>query len=613
MTETVATEPETQVVPTPDQAPRRRRVEESSRRLVLTVVGGAVLVGCVCLFASSFQQYLFGLVLIYGLSALGLDWLMGRAGQVSIGNGALMAVGAFVTGAVADKTWAPFPVPLIASAIAGAVVGLIIALPSLRLKGIYFALVTLALQFIVAFGAQRYEAHTNQVSGITVQPPRLGALTFSYGPSYVLLLAVVVGVAMLLLRNMYRRLPGRMWLAIRESELAASTIQVDVRRWKLSAFIGSSTIIAVSGSLLAYYTGTVSSDNFSLEFAITFVVMIIVGGVGSMGGALLGAAVVTLVPQALAQLSNLNPSSVWLSANLPVIQNGIYGFIVLLVLLFLPKGVLPSLRGLATRIRSRHSDRGANEVSDGNASTWTTAGVKARPAEAGRGADRAFETDGDLVLHNVRVRYPNGALALSQIDLTIPSGDVVAVVGRNGAGKSTLLRAIGGFFATENVTVSGSARLFGHELIGATPLSTSKLGVVLVPERDKVFPNLTVADHIRHLGNLEAARSAVPDAWKIIETRWASQAGLLSGGERQLLALVMAASLQPAVLLVDEMSLGLAPAMTQRVAEAICQLHAARPMTIVLVEQNVAVASSLSDRVYHLENGKLDPDAGVNR
>jgi branched-chain amino acid transport system permease protein len=535
---------------------------------------------------------------------------MGRAGQVSIGNGALMAVGAFVTGAVADKGWAPFPVPLIASAVAGAVVGLIIALPSLRLKGIYFALVTLALQFIVAFAAQRYEADTNQVSGITVAPPTMGSLTFSYGPSYVLLLAAIVAVVMLLLRNMYRRLPGRMWLAIRESELAASTIQVDVRRWKLSAFIGSSTIIAVSGSLLAYYTGTVSSDNFSLEFAITFVVMIIVGGVGSMGGALLGAAVVTLVPQALAQLSNLNPSSVWLSANLPVIQNGIYGFIVLLVLLFLPKGVLPSLRGLAIRIRSKRSDRGVDEVTGGDGSAWpTVTSLDPHPAAAGDGADN----DVDLVLRNVRVRYPNGALALSHIDLTIPAGDVVAVVGRNGAGKSTLLRAIGGFFATENVAVSGSARLFGHELIGATPLSTSKLGVVLVPERDKVFPNLTVADHIRHLGNLEAARNAVPDAWKIIETRWASPAGLLSGGERQLLALVMAASLEPAVLLVDEMSLGLAPAMTQRVAEAIRQLHAARPMTIVLVEQNVAVASSLSDRVYHLENGKLDLDAGVNR
>ena len=157
------------------------------------------------------------------------------------------------------------------------------------------------------------------------------------------------------------------------------------------------------------------------------------------------------------------------------------------------------------------------------------------------------------------------------------------------------------------VTSSGSVRFAGHELVGATPLQTSRLGVVLVPERDKIFPSLTVADHIQQLGAVDAARAALPDAWPIIERRWRSPAGLLSGGERQLLAIAMSASLEPELLLVDEMSLGLAPVMIDRVADAIRQLHANRSVTIVIVEQNIAVASALADRVHRLDGGLVGP------
>ena len=574
-------------------APAQARGRSNWSRPGVAALCGALLIAAVCLFGSTFQQYLLGLVLIYGMSALGLDWLMGRAGQVSIGNGALMAVGGFLTAGMSRLDWAVFPVPLVASAVVGAGVGLVIALPSLRLSGVYFALVTLALQFLVVFGAQRFEAATGEVSGLVVRAPSIGGFTFEYGPSYVLLLAAVLGVVMLALRNMYRRLPGRMWLAIRESELAASTIQVSARRWKLSAFVGSSSLIAVSGSLLAYYMGTVSSDTFTLDFAITFVVMIIVGGMGSMGGALLGAAVVTLAPFGLRLLANLDPNSLWLQTNLPVVQNGLYGFIVLLVLLYLPRGVIPTAAGFVTKAARQRSGTPAP-----TGTARTTARVEpsaAVPPTAG------------LVITDLHVTYRNGARALDGAGMAVGAGEVVAVVGRNGAGKSTLLRSISGFFATEQVTSRGSVRFAGTELVGASPLRTSRHGIVLVPERDKVFPSLTVADHIRHLGDVDAARAALPEAWPIIERRWRAQAGLLSGGERQLLAIAMAASLEPDLLLVDEMSLGLAPVMIDRVADAIRQLRASRPLTIVIVEQNVAVASALAERVHRLEDGRIRP------
>jgi ABC-type branched-subunit amino acid transport system permease subunit/ABC-type branched-subunit amino acid transport system ATPase component len=577
----------------------------AERRRRTALIGSAVFVVLLlwsCVFATSFQQYLLGQVLIFGLSALGLDWLMGRAGQVSVGNGALMAVGAFLTGAIADKSWAPFPVPLIIAGLAGGAVGFLIGIPSLRLKGIYFALVTLALQFIVVFAAQQYEQRTNQVSGVTVAPPSIGGYSFTPGPAYLIMLAAIVGIVMILLYRTYGRMPGRAWMAIKESELAASTIQVDVRAWKLKAFVGSSMIISVAGSLLAYYTGLVSSDTFSLEFAITFVAMTIIGGVGSMSGALFGAAVVTLAPQALSGLSSLNPGSLWLSSNLPVIQNGIYGLLVLLVLLFLPKGVLPSLYDLAVKLRHRRSPKTPSAAGSRSAQRLAVQDRPVAPATPTRanGPDR-------LLIRDLDVRYSNGARALIGVNLGLEFGRTIAVVGRNGAGKSTLLRSIGGFFATENVSTRGSISLGEREILGASPLSTSKLGVVLVPERDKIFPSLTVAEHLKYIGDVDAAREAIPEAWPIIEKRWRSEAGLLSGGERQLVALAMAASLRPRLLLIDEMSLGLAPVMIAQVTEAIAQLQSHRAMSIIIVEQNVVVATGLADRVYQLASGVLGP------
>jgi len=597
--------PTSVTVPAPVPSPSMDRREQVPWMRLAPGLAIAAMAVVVSVFGSTFSQYLYGLVIIYALSALGLDWLMGRAGQVSIGNGAIMAVGAYFT-AVLSQHGLPFPVPLLLSGVAGAVVGLLIALPSLRLRGIYFALVTLALHFLVVFGARQYESHSGQISGVHVKRPTLGSLHFKYGPSYVILLSILLMITVYVLGNMYRRLPGRMWLAIRESELAASTIQVEVRRWKLMAFVGSSILIAMSGSMLAYYTGSVSADAFPLEFAITFVVMIIIGGMDSMAGAIAGAALVTLAPQALANLSKLAPHSVWLKQNLPAMENGLYGLVLMIVLLYLPRGLVPSVtaagRAVTRRVRSRRNALRTPATLPVPAASAVPA-VPARPASP---AERpAADATAAVCIRGLEVVYSNGAHALNGIDLTVQPGDITAIVGRNGAGKSTLLRSMTGFFGTERVSRSGSVTILGREIIRETPVRTSRLGVVLVPERDKVFPSISVGDHLKHLGDVDAARELLPAVWQTLERRWKSSAGLLSGGERQLLALAMAASLRPKIMLIDEMTLGLAPVMINRVAETIAELHRRSDISIVIVEQNVAVAATLAGIVHHLENGEI--------
>ena len=141
----------------------------------------AAAVTLVFTWGSSFHLYVGGIVIIYAISALGLEWLMGRTGQVSLGNAALMAVGAYTTAIVAPESWAPFPVPIVISALVGAVIGFIVGLPALRLRGVYLALATLALHFIVVFAADRYQKDTGSISGLSVPVAEIGGVRLRAG------------------------------------------------------------------------------------------------------------------------------------------------------------------------------------------------------------------------------------------------------------------------------------------------------------------------------------------------------------------------------------------------------------------------------------------------
>jgi ABC-type branched-subunit amino acid transport system ATPase component len=211
-----------------------------------------------------------------------------------------------------------------------------------------------------------------------------------------------------------------------------------------------------------------------------------------------------------------------------------------------------------------------------------------------------------LQVRELRLVYRSGACALEGIDLEVRPGEVVALLGRNGAGKTSTLRAVSGFFVADKVTLTGAVRFKGADILAASPTKTAHLGVILVPERDKVFPNLTVAEHLRMCGDrAESRRNEVLELFPALRTRLSSPAGLLSGGERQMLALAMAWCLEPQLLLIDELSLGLAPAVVKRLMSTVRSLSESSQVPILLVEQNVSAAQEIADRVYILEAGRI--------
>ncbi|MHB8246009.1 MAG: ABC transporter ATP-binding protein [Acidimicrobiales bacterium] len=213
-----------------------------------------------------------------------------------------------------------------------------------------------------------------------------------------------------------------------------------------------------------------------------------------------------------------------------------------------------------------------------------------------------------LEIEDIAVTYDGSIHGLERASLEVDAGEVVALVGPNGAGKTTLLRAIAGFLPGEGARIDrGQVRLFGQSLAGKRPWRIAKAGVAFVPERDKVFPGLTVAEHLQ-LGCRSGGRG---DAWKVglshfpvLEPHLGRQAGLLSGGQRQMLAIAAALGARPRLLLVDELSQGLSPGIAAELARSVASLKN-EGMAVLIVEQNARLASEIADRIGVLEHGIL--------
>lgn len=279
-------------------------------------------------------------VLLASVGAIALMLLTGYAGQISLGHAGLLAAGAFTAGILFKEFGAPFWITLPASALTGALLGVIFGLPSLRLRGLYLAVSTLALHFIVIHAGSEYETRRGFSTGILIDAPKLGdwALTDARAWYFVLLAAAAASVIASL--NLLRSKTGRAWRAIHGREAVAEALGISVRRAKLSAFVVSSALTALAGCLFAYFRGFVSVEAFSLFLTIQYVAMVIIGGMGSILGAVLGAAFVVLFPYAIeAAMGSLGLAD-RLASIVFAVNYAAFGLIMLLFLVFEPLGLV---------------------------------------------------------------------------------------------------------------------------------------------------------------------------------------------------------------------------------------------------------------------------------
>jgi branched-chain amino acid transport system permease protein len=276
------------------------------------------------------------------IGAVGLNILVGFAGQISLGQGGFLAVGAFSSALLAQRG-VPVAIAIAAAVPLTAAVGVAFGLPALRLKGIYLAIATIASQEVIVFVIHRWAWLTGgrgflDVDRLTIMGWRVPRSSFEFVWYWVI--ATLAVLAVVTARNLFRTALGRAFMAIRDQDVAASAIGVNVARTKLMAFAVSSGYVGLAGALTAHYTETVTWERFTFDVSVQYLGMIIVGGLGSVAGAVYGAAFITLLPPLLAESADTVRS--WapvLADQLPAVQAAAVGLVIIVFLLFEPRGL----------------------------------------------------------------------------------------------------------------------------------------------------------------------------------------------------------------------------------------------------------------------------------
>jgi branched-chain amino acid transport system permease protein len=274
-------------------------------------------------------------VLIYSIAGLGLMLLAGFTGLFSLGHAAFLGVGAY-TQAVLTNAGMPFPLALACAAGLSASVGLVVGLPALRLKGIYLGMATLSFGFIVEEVLARWESVTKGNAGIAVKKPEMFGWTIESNEGFYFLCLILTVVTTLGILNLLRSPTGRAFVAIRDSEISAQSMGIHLAQYKTMAFAISAALTGVAGALYAHKLQFISPDQFNILQSIDLLLMIVVGGLGSVHGAFLGAAFLISMPQVISLVKEVLPDAI---GQAPGLKNVLYGGVLILFVLFEPMGI----------------------------------------------------------------------------------------------------------------------------------------------------------------------------------------------------------------------------------------------------------------------------------
>jgi ABC-type branched-subunit amino acid transport system ATPase component/branched-subunit amino acid ABC-type transport system permease component len=569
--------------------------------VVLSALAGALLV-FVPLGWSGSQMSLFNVGIIMAILIASLVLLTGWAGQISLGHLAILAWGASVSGCLAQQG-KDFFVCLAAGAITGALVSLALGVPALRIRGPFFAVTTLA--FATATGTfflneEFFPWLVPDGSVRVIRPVLFRKFDLESEHTFYFVLLFAFALCAAIIWRIRNSRTGRALVGNRDNTRAAQSYGVSPAKIQLTAFGISGLLAGLAGALFMYSqhgfaqgASILNPDNSIKLFA-----MGVIGGLSSIVGAVIAAAYLTFVDYSS---FTREPLSRFLAS----------GVGVLLILLVFPAGlggVVYSVRDRILRTIARAkkivvpsllADVRVEDVAD--AMPVIGDAVVAHEQKSLPSADPL------LLVRGLELSYGKTQV-LFGVDFHVERGEIVALLGTNGAGKSTLLNAISGLAKPS----SGSVVYDGDDITGNGPNAVVGKGIVLMPGGKGVFPSLTVAENIGLAGWLykrdpdyvKRATDEALEMFPILRERWDVKAGNLSGGQQQMLTLAQAFIARPKLLMIDELSLGLAPVIVQQLLEIVRRIHE-NGTTIVVVEQSVNVAITLADRAVFLEKGEV--------
>ena len=569
------------------------------------------------------QGVLFFPVGVYILLALGLNIVVGQAGLLDLGYVAFYAVGAYTTAMLTTSAgWSPW-VALPFAVLLACVAGVVLGAPTLRLRGDYLAIVTLGFGEIVRIVAQNSES-LGEARGITGIPHPEGGFGLDSLPYYYLTLAAIVLSVVMIVRLNASRV-GRAWAAIREDEDAAEAMGVPTFRMKLWAFAMGASTGGLGGWIYASKVSFISPDNFPFFFSVLILSGVVLGGMGSIRGVVLGAFVIAFVPEYLREVAAGETLTRWLNSaiggNAGTITEYrvlLFGAALVVCTVFRPQGLWPS--------RRRAAELGAEDELEGEhvaPMVGGSDGSSGAPVDAGDVSfDRPGATDGQAVLEldGLRVAF-GGVVALDGLDLTVGQGEIVAVIGPNGAGKTTFFNAVTGVFRP----AAGDVRLGGRDLVGRHPHEVTSAGVARTFQNIRLFPEMTALENVmvgadaRHRTSVPGAllglprhrreeREARDKALRLLELvgighRAGDVARNLPYGDQRRLEIARAVATEPRVLMLDEPGAGMNQTEKGRLVGLIRTLRDSG-LTIVLIEHDMGLVMGISDRVIVLDFGQ---------
>ena len=521
---------------------------------------------------------------IFGIVTVSLVLLSGWGGQISLGQGGFAGVGAAISGMLIVHANMDVFLSLLIAALSGGLIALLIGVPSLRIPGLFLSVATLS--FAVPVDTFLLNAtHFSFINPSRVPPPllfgrfNLGNLDNFYVFSFVILILTMVAVS-----GFRRSRSGRVLIGTRDNESAVSSYGVKPILIKLNAFFISGSICGIAGALLIILQEGSGFQGFDPELSFTVFIAAVVGGLGSLSGAIFGAVFIGL-------------TQYYLSG---ILQLAVQGVFLIIFLTFFPEGI----GGMVSSLRDRILFYVANQKDIEVATLRETAHFD----DTKEVADLDLDV-GDSILDVKDLNaYYGQVQVLFGVTTTIERGSLVAVLGTNGAGKSTLLKVIGGLINPK----PGSIVFDGKDITLTDVEDRVRGGLVTTPGGRAIFQSLTVGENLRvstwiykkDRNFIADQTNFIFDLFPVLKERIDVKAELLSGGEQQMLTIAQSLLCKPKMLMIDELSLGLAPLVVGELLNVLRELNS-KGVTVLLVEQSLNVAMHVSEKSLFLERGQV--------
>ncbi|PHY07423.1 MAG: ABC transporter [Alcaligenaceae bacterium] len=547
------------------------------------------------------------------IAVTGLNLLLGLSGQMSIGQAGFYALGAYGSALTSLKLGWPVPLSITFGVLIAAIGGGLVGVFALRTRGLYLAMTTLAVGYILDIVGQRWISLTGGAMGLSGVPsldlgfPKMSATVFFYVSGASLI------VVQLLADFINQSRLGRNLRAIRESEVFAASVGVEVSLWKAAIFAFAAALAGLGGAFFAHQSGYVGSDAFSVRLSIAFLIATVVGGLGTKTGPLLGTLILLAIVEVIAGIDKYGLL--------------IYGSILLIVLLAFPKGAAGVIDSLAQRFKSGASLADAtgdgSKPEQGGAGTGTPVGATASGLASANSKAEALpiQQSGNtsLSVQNISKSY-SGLKAVDQVTVEVKPNTIHGLIGPNGAGKSTIINMIAGIYRADE----GSIHLGDIDLSTLDIAKRANLGLARTFQNLQLIEGVSVLDNVllgiahKHsyshdfvtwLSGGELEGDERKEAFAILEFFGLAQFAerlptQLPYGHRKLIELARAIAQRPKMLLLDEPIAGMNTQEAKAIAQVITKLRS-HGITILLVEHNMEFVMSVCDTISVLNFGKL--------